>query len=131
MIKPIAVLVYIYKDKYFNIYKVNVLSIKTLVVSSLLGPLTSENHNIWPSLWNQTCIHAWRASLWYRKKIVVYPLKCIVSIIWMGITSLVCCCNSTQDPWLRLLMIFLFYMVSYFFYFGNDSRCLLFFFNLS
>lgn len=130
MIKPIAVLVCTYKDKYFNIYKVNVLSVKTLVVSSLLGPLTSENHNIWPSLWNQTCIHAWRASLWYRKKIVVYPLKCIVSIIWVGITSLVCCCNSTQDPWLRLLMIFLFYMVSYFFYFGNDSRCL-FFFNLS
>lgn len=131
MIKPIAVLVCTYKDKYFNIYKVNVLSVKTLVVSSLLGPLTSEKHNIWPRLWNQTCIHAWRASLWYRKKIVVYPLKCIVSIIWVGITSLVCCCNSTQDPWLRLLMIFLFYMVSYFFYFGNDSRCLVFFLNLS
>lgn len=38
MIKFIEVLVCTYKDKYFNTYKVNVLSVKTLVVSSLLGP---------------------------------------------------------------------------------------------
>ena len=47
-----------YKDKYFNTYKVNVLSVKTLVVSSLLGPFLGFCFVSFIRLWSAFPSHA-------------------------------------------------------------------------